>query len=216
MTFIKYNQLRKCLHNNLQNALLKQFKQPLGGISASAGSINHINPTNLESKSESVLKEKPEVLRQSYRKYIQLTPLNTRNEFGDFQSNYALANAKMLKMQPKVLATLLQESILLDMNNNNNNNNNSIFSNVTVAGSGYINFTLSNGQLEHFIQDMYNNISGNNNSSSSSSSSVFEEGQDRQHIVVDYSSPNIAKEMHVVCVCVYVCVYVYMYVCVCV
>lgn len=190
MTYARYNQLRKILHNSIENALSKHLKS---------------NGMKEQFTKDCQKKMNSDFLRQTYRKHIQIS---SKIEFGDFQSNYALSNAKELKMQPRALASILRECIVEDMEVNdrdngsidksvNDRNNETIFSDISVAGGGYINFTLSEGQLEYCIQQMSDkfNYTGE---AVCRNNTVFDAEEIPQHVIVDYSSPNIAKEMHVV------------------
>jgi arginyl-tRNA synthetase len=95
-------------------------------------------------------------------------------QFGDYQSNAALSQAKAARKSPRDLANSwlpqLQEGL-------------KGVATVDIAGPGFLNLKLDNawiaGQLanfdpEHWVHD-----------------------QPHQRVVVDYSSPNVAKNMHV-------------------
>lgn len=101
---------------------------------------------------------------------------STRSEFGDYQINGAMSAAKLLKTNPRQLAQQLVE--LLDLNE--------LASKVDIAGPGFINVTLKTDwlaqQLTKAATDARLGVSANTNV---------------QQVVVDYSAPNLAKEMHV-------------------
>lgn len=90
-------------------------------------------------------------------------------QFGDFQANGAMGAAKRLKTNPRELAGKIIEHLDLD----------GIASDTSIAGPGFINITLDNA----FI--------------ASQLSTELAKATDEQTIVIDYSSPNLAKEMHV-------------------
>ena len=109
----------------------------------------------------------------------QLAPAS-RPEFGDFQANGALPLAKPLKQAPRKIATAIVEEL----------GNDPVFSELClepeIAGPGFINLTLRPEQLAAEVASRL--------------------GDERlgvpavEHaapVVVDFSSPNIAKEMHV-------------------
>lgn len=101
---------------------------------------------------------------------------STRPEFGDYQINGAMSAAKLLKTNPRQLAQQLVE--LLDINE--------LASKVEIAGPGFINVTLKAEwlaqQLTKAATDTRLGVSANPHV---------------QQVVVDYSAPNLAKEMHV-------------------
>lgn len=96
-------------------------------------------------------------------------------QFGDYQANGMMAVAKKLGMAPRQLA----EQVLthLDLSG--------IASKVEIAGPGFINIFLEPAFLAEQVQQAL----------TSDRLGVFQ--PTRQTIVVDYSAPNVAKEMHV-------------------
>ena len=100
---------------------------------------------------------------------------STRPDFGEYQFNGAMALAKRLKQKPRDIAEQILEKVQLD----------DVASKLEVAGPGFINIHLKNDWLsawcERALQD----------------SKLTVEAHTSQTIVVDYSSPNLAKEMHV-------------------
>ncbi len=101
---------------------------------------------------------------------------STKVEFGDYQINGAMAAAKLLKTNPRALAEQLVQALELG----------DIASKVEIAGPGFINVTLNNdflaAQLSAAAADPRLGVSANTAP---------------QTVVVDYSAPNLAKEMHV-------------------
>jgi arginyl-tRNA synthetase len=99
----------------------------------------------------------------------------SRPEFGDFQVNGVMAAAKILKTNPRDLATKVIE--YLDLSD--------IADKVEIAGPGFINITLNNKFLSKFLGEL-------------TPQNKFGAKIDKsQTIVVDLSAPNLAKEMHV-------------------
>lgn len=97
-------------------------------------------------------------------------------KFGDYQANVALSLTKKLGKPPRTIA---QELIAhLDLKN--------ICEPPQIAGPGFINLTLQPSYLEKYLKA----IQGDNRLG-------IEKVKAPQRIVIDFSSPNIAKEMHV-------------------
>jgi arginyl-tRNA synthetase len=100
---------------------------------------------------------------------------STRPDFGEYQFNGAMALAKQLKQKPRDIAEQILANVKLD----------DVASKLEVAGPGFINIHLKNDWLsawcERALQD----------------DKLTVEEHDSKTIVVDYSSPNLAKEMHV-------------------
>ncbi len=102
-------------------------------------------------------------------------PLDKKN--GDFSINAAMKFAKLCKCPPQKLAAEIIE--LLE-------NEKDWFSKVTIAGPGFINMYLADAVIEK----NFNDLCTSKNVLKSSVSEVIP-------TVVDYSSVNIAKQMHV-------------------
>ncbi|EIZ0768770.1 arginine--tRNA ligase [Salmonella enterica] len=96
-------------------------------------------------------------------------------QFGDYQANGMMAVAKKLGMAPRQVA----EQVLthLDLSG--------IASKVEIAGPGFINIFLDPAFLAEQVQQAL------------ASDRLGVSQPARQTIVVDYSAPNVAKEMHV-------------------
>ncbi len=95
--------------------------------------------------------------------------------FGHYQCNSALPLSKILKQNPRVIAQKIIEHF--DARD---------CERVEIAGPGFINFTLSSAYLSHQLQlQLKNKYLGAVPPSK------------RQKIIVEFSSPNIAKELHV-------------------
>ena len=99
--------------------------------------------------------------------------LSTRPEFGDFQANGIMGAAKKLKKNPREVAEQVVAQVDLT----------DVASKLEIAGPGFINITLS----DSFIQQQL----------AASPADQVVQADRPQTVVVDYSSPNLAKEMHV-------------------
>ena len=111
--------------------------------------------------------------------------ISNRPQFGDYQANGVMGAAKKLKTNPRELASKVVEQLALDSSFND------IAEKVELAGPGFINIHLSpnwlNTQLAVASQD--NKLGVTQRGS--------QEDDKVQTVVVDYSAPNLAKEMHV-------------------
>lgn len=97
-------------------------------------------------------------------------------QFGHYQANGAMAAAKAMKTNPRQLA----ENILEHLDDSIR------FEKTEIAGPGFINIHLSPTWLSQILKE------ATNEAQTSLSQPVTPET-----IVVDYSGPNLAKEMHV-------------------
>lgn len=95
---------------------------------------------------------------------------------GDYSSNLAMLYAKTFNMPPRVLAERLIAGMPPDID----------IERIVIAGPGFINFTLSHDCLQAELKAIWE----------SSICGVMPINYPYT-VVVDYSSPNLAKEMHV-------------------
>lgn len=94
----------------------------------------------------------------------------TRPEFGDYQANGAMAAARTARTQPRVLAEGVVEAL----------GEVDFAQTLAVAGPGFVNITLSPAFVSAHLGSV-----------------EIERTAHPDRIVVDYSAPNLAKEMHV-------------------
>jgi arginyl-tRNA synthetase len=97
-------------------------------------------------------------------------------QFGDYQANLALGLAKLTRQKPRDIAQAISARLT----------ETALFSRVEVAGPGFINLTLSDAAV------------------SEASARMFDDArlgvplpEQSLRVVVDYGSPNLAKEMHI-------------------
>ncbi len=129
-----------------------------------------------------------EILKNNFRQALitafgesmtDIDPLlvpSTNLKFGDYQCNIAMSLAKTFKQKPRDIAQKIIDN--LDVSNS--------CENPTIAGPGFINVTLKTSFLESQLKTAAND-----------SRLGIETITNPEKIIVDFSSPNIAKEMHV-------------------
>ena len=100
---------------------------------------------------------------------------STKPEFGEYQFNGAMALAKMLKTNPREIAGKIVEAVELD----------DIAESLDIAGPGFINIKLKPEWLATQVE------------SALQSEGLGVDKEEAKTVVVDLSSPNLAKEMHV-------------------
>ncbi|MGP1386377.1 MAG: arginine--tRNA ligase [Thainema sp.] len=97
-------------------------------------------------------------------------------KFGDYQANVAMSLAKPLKQKPRDIAQAIVEN--LDVSD--------CCQPPEIAGPGFINLTLKTDYLVSQLQNLLK-----------SERLGIPPTKQPQKVIVDFSSPNIAKEMHV-------------------
>ena len=96
---------------------------------------------------------------------------SSKPQFGDYQANGAMAAAKQLRQNPRAIASQVASRLEGD----------ELFEKVEVAGPGFINLFLSDEALARALQ----------------TNPVLTPSKVQSCVVIDYSSPNLAKELHV-------------------
>lgn len=102
----------------------------------------------------------------------------SRPEFGDYQANGVMRLAKQLKINPRELANQIIEEL--------NSHKDNIVERYELAGPGFINIFLRNEEILKRANRITNK-----------EVPLVPKSEKSLKITVDYSSPNLAKEMHV-------------------
>jgi arginyl-tRNA synthetase len=102
-------------------------------------------------------------------------PVLRPSQFADVQVNAALALAKKVGMPPREVAAKIAAALDVD----------GVCDAVEVSGPGFINLTFSDAWLASLLQEV------------ASDDRAGVPLQERENIPIDYSAPNVAKEMHV-------------------
>ena len=100
---------------------------------------------------------------------------STKKEFGDFQTNFAMMSSKLIGKNPREIANTIIKNF----------EKNDIIEKLEVAGPGFINIFLKNSFLNEEIKKLENE---------KYDFSFLNTGKT---VIIDYSSPNIAKRMHI-------------------
>ncbi len=101
--------------------------------------------------------------------------VTNRPDLGEYQINDAMQLAKKYHKNPRKIAEDITEK-LEELN---------IFTNINIAGPGFINVSLSDEFLINIIEKMSTNIESNIDK------------QEKKTIVLDYGGANVAKALHV-------------------
>ena len=101
--------------------------------------------------------------------------VTNRPDLGEYQINDAMQLAKKYHKNPREIAEDITEK-LEELN---------IFTNINIAGPGFINVSLSDEFLINIIEKMSTNIESNIDK------------QEKKTIVLDYGGANVAKALHV-------------------
>ena len=114
--------------------------------------------------------------RLGYDKKYAFFQYSDRPDLSDFQTNCAMPLCKILRKSPiDVAKTIIPELQATKL-----------FKDVSVAGAGFINVIIDNNVLLNNL----NETIGKNNCN-------YQNKNPQKMVIIDFSSPNVAKEMHV-------------------
>lgn len=99
----------------------------------------------------------------------------TNEKFGDFQTNFAMMNSKIIGKNPRAIA----QEIVDNLESNN------VIDKLEIAGPGFINIFLKSEYLGELLKKSRNE--------KYDFSFLNRDGD----VIIDFSSPNIAKRMHI-------------------
>lgn len=106
---------------------------------------------------------------------LGVTPTN-QEKFGDYQCNAAMVLSKKLKKAPRDIAQQFVDAAELP----------DFIEKIEIAGPGFINFFLTNHAISDYIQALENDPALG-----------AEQVGGGKKVIIDYSSPNVAKSMHI-------------------
>lgn len=184
---VPQGQFQKHLHTlaNIAKLLHKaDFRQSLERIPAELDSLLKSNSVEDSKFSSVLLPQRIELrLQAAIHKLLPDVDISVvlvrpcpDPKFGDYQSNALMSLAKQRKMNPRQLA----ENVLAKLDVSD------VCEKVEIAGAGFLNFRLKKSALEEVLQ-----------SAARGEHLFFEKLSQPKTVVLDFSSPNVAKPMHV-------------------
>ena len=100
---------------------------------------------------------------------------SNRKDLGEYQLNDAMQIAKKYKENPRQIAEKIVNELKKDER----------FTNINIAGPGFINISLSNEFINEILNDMNNDLFSNIDK------------REKRKVIIDYGGANVAKALHV-------------------
>ena len=105
---------------------------------------------------------------------VLLEPSN-RRDLGEYQINNAMQLSKIYHENPRDIATKIVQELEKD----------SRFTNINIAGPGFINISFSNQYICDFLNEVHTSINNNIDK------------KEPKKLIIDYGGANVAKALHV-------------------
>jgi arginyl-tRNA synthetase len=127
----------------------------------------------------SIIEEVKQLIKEAFApvidaKEVEIDP-SKEEKFGDYQCSLALKLSKQLQKNPREIALEAVSQL----------KGSTLFENVEIAGAGFINITLADQRLNEWANDCLKD------------KDLLIEKNKPEKVIVEFSSPNIAKSMHV-------------------
>ncbi len=124
-------------------------------------------------------------VRKAFPQLLETPPIeivqSSQEKFGHYQCNSAMKLSKLCQQNPRQVAENIVRHVQLTAENGQ-----PMISRLDIAGPGFINITLDPGYITEAVQDILDKPHLG-----------IPFPSKKQRIIVDFSSPNTAKEMHV-------------------
>lgn len=125
-----------------------------------------------------------DALRKCFPTIAEDTPIeiaqSTQEKFGDYQFNSAMKLSKIVQQSPRAIAEQISKNVILT------DHDTPFIQKMEIAGPGFINITIDPLYLSRAIRQILDD-----------SHLGIPKPKHPKKVIIDFSSPNTAKEMHV-------------------